>query len=171
MHNRPHCVKQGEKDLQVSSYQAIVLMLFNDAETLTAEQILEATKIRKLCDVIASMLAPQSPINSAQGELLLTLQTLVNGKVRVMKKAPKVWLSVKTESIHQLVECLQGKDVALSDVLSINNAFSNPHRRVKVPQILLKETVGLKYLAYLMPVMMIDGCCSLRRTRRRWRRL
>eukprot|EP01047_Picozoa_sp_COSAG01_P043522 COSAG01_NODE_3871_length_5604_cov_15.632334_4_plen_105_part_00 len=38
---------KGKKELLVSIYQAVVLMLFNDVEALTFTQILEATEIEE----------------------------------------------------------------------------------------------------------------------------
>ncbi|KAK3322302.1 Cullin-domain-containing protein [Apodospora peruviana] len=80
MHNLAHCVvraqfNRGPKELQVSAFQAVVLVLFNDVEdravpVLSYEQISQATGM-------------------AGGELERTLQSLACGKVRVLTKHPK----------------------------------------------------------------------------------
>ena len=62
--------KCGTKELVVSVYQAVVLMLFNDSVTLSYEQIEERTNIPKQ-------------------ELARTLQSLACGKVRVLGKTPR----------------------------------------------------------------------------------
>ncbi|KAH9606214.1 hypothetical protein KSS87_010263 [Heliosperma pusillum] len=70
-----HCVlkvdfPKGKKELAVSLFQAVVLMLFNDAETLSFQDIKDATGIE-------------------DKELRRTLQSLACGKVRVLLKEPK----------------------------------------------------------------------------------
>eukprot|EP00976_Prorocentrum_cordatum_P068315 1179085-Prorocentrum_minimum.AAC.6 len=70
-----HCVlkarfDQGTKELSVSLFQTIVLMLFNDSDKLSFKHILEATGIE-------------------DKELRRTLQSLACGKVRVLQKEPR----------------------------------------------------------------------------------
>ncbi|XP_031622090.1 cullin-4B [Contarinia nasturtii] len=70
-----HCVlkatfDQGPKDLQVSLFQALVLLLFNDNDTLTFEEVKAASGIE-------------------DGELRRTLQSLACGKARVITKVPR----------------------------------------------------------------------------------
>lgn len=70
-----HCVlkawfNQGNKELQVSLFQALVLILFNDADNLSLEDIKAATNIE-------------------DGELRRTLQSLACGKARVLQKNPR----------------------------------------------------------------------------------
>jgi len=70
-----HCVlrsqfKQGNKELQVSLFQAMVLLLFNDYQTLPFKEIKTAT-------------------NMEDTELRRTLQSLACGKARVLIKVPK----------------------------------------------------------------------------------
>lgn len=70
-----HCVlkaqfEQGPKDLQVSLFQALVLILFNDKNLLSFEEI-------------------KSACNIEDGELRRTLQSLACGKARVITKIPK----------------------------------------------------------------------------------
>lgn len=70
-----HCVlrarfKVGLKELVVSLFQALVILLFNTYDELTFEYIKEATNIE-------------------DGELRRTLQSLACGKTRVLNKNPK----------------------------------------------------------------------------------
>ncbi|RAL50260.1 hypothetical protein DM860_007934 [Cuscuta australis] len=61
---------KGKKELAVSLFQTVVLMIFNDAENLSFQDIKEATGIE-------------------DKELRRTLQSLACGKVRVLQKTPK----------------------------------------------------------------------------------
>ena len=70
-----HCVLKatfpcGAKELAVSLFQAVALMLFNDAQQMSFEEIRAATGIEDT-------------------ELRRTLQSLACGKVRVLSKEPK----------------------------------------------------------------------------------
>uniref|UniRef100_A0A1A8LEI2 Cullin-4B n=4 Tax=Nothobranchius TaxID=28779 RepID=A0A1A8LEI2_9TELE len=70
-----HCVlkaefKEGKKELQVSLFQTLVLLMFNEGEEFTLEEIKLATGIE-------------------DGELRRTLQSLACGKARVLTKIPK----------------------------------------------------------------------------------
>ncbi|KAJ8348761.1 hypothetical protein SKAU_G00273500 [Synaphobranchus kaupii] len=70
-----HCVlkaefKEGKKELQVSLFQTLVLLMFNEGEEFTLEEIKQATGIE-------------------DSELRRTLQSLACGKARVLSKIPK----------------------------------------------------------------------------------
>lgn len=70
-----HCVLratfgQGNKELQVSLFQALVLLLFNHHDELSLEDVQQATGVEI-------------------GELRRTLQSLACGKARVLTKLPK----------------------------------------------------------------------------------
>lgn len=70
-----HCVlkaefPKGKKELAVSLFQTVVLMLFNDAQKLSLQDIKDSTSIE-------------------DKELRRTLQSLACGKVRVLQKIPK----------------------------------------------------------------------------------
>ncbi|KAK2719883.1 cullin-4B-like [Artemia franciscana] len=74
-HSLGHCVLKacfplGMKELQVSLYQALVLILFNTSDELGFAEIKEATNIE-------------------DGELRRTLQSLALGKAKVLHKNPK----------------------------------------------------------------------------------
>lgn len=81
-----HCVLKavlphGEKELQVSLFQALVLLLFNSVDVLTYIDIREQTGIES-------------------DELQRTLQSLSLGKVRVLLKSPKVKAVTDTDTFH-----------------------------------------------------------------------
>jgi len=70
-----HCVlkanfRSGQKELQVSLFQALCLMQFNSVDEMTLEEVREASNIE-------------------DGELRRTLQSLACGKARVLSKVPK----------------------------------------------------------------------------------
>jgi cullin-4 len=70
-----HCVlrarfDKGEKELCTSTFQAAVLLLFNDVASLTARAVVEKTGMD-------------------DGECRRTLQSLACGKTRVLTKTPK----------------------------------------------------------------------------------
>ncbi|XP_067008215.1 cullin-4A [Anabrus simplex] len=70
-----HCVlkasfSQGNKELMVSLFQALVLLLFNETDDLSFEEIKATTCIE-------------------DGELRRTLQSLACGKARVLQKTPR----------------------------------------------------------------------------------
>ena len=70
-----HCVlrarfDKGEKELCTSTFQAAVLLLFNDFESLTAKEVVEKTGMD-------------------DGECRRALQSLACGKTRVLTKTPK----------------------------------------------------------------------------------
>ncbi|XP_024285348.1 cullin-4B isoform X1 [Oncorhynchus tshawytscha] len=74
-----HCVlkaefKEGKKELQVSLFQTLVLLMFNEGEEFTLEEIKLATGIVSI---------------EKDGELRRTLQSLACGKARVIHKVPK----------------------------------------------------------------------------------
>lgn len=117
-HSLGHCVvtarfNLGVKELLVSSFQAAVLLLFNQAEedetsggsggVLSYAKIGEATGLEG-------------------GDLVRTLQSLACGRVRVLTKHPK------------------GRDVGSQDTFTVNKAFKDPKVRIKINQIQLKET-------------------------------
>ncbi|KAF0292684.1 Cullin-4B [Amphibalanus amphitrite] len=62
--------RHGYKELHVSLYQALVLLLFNDSTELTLEEVQASTKIEK-------------------DELRRTVQSLACGKARVIQKVPR----------------------------------------------------------------------------------
>uniref|UniRef100_A0A8B9FJA7 Cullin-4B n=1 Tax=Amazona collaria TaxID=241587 RepID=A0A8B9FJA7_9PSIT len=65
-----HLPPEGKKELQVSLFQTLVLLMFNEGEEFSLEEIKQATGIE-------------------DGELRRTLQSLACGKARVLTKSPK----------------------------------------------------------------------------------
>ncbi|KAF4026727.1 hypothetical protein G4228_019442 [Cervus hanglu yarkandensis] len=65
-----HLPPEGKKELQVSLFQTLVLLMFNEGEEFSLEEIKQATGIE-------------------DGELRRTLQSLACGKARVLAKNPK----------------------------------------------------------------------------------
>ena len=136
-HGLAHCVvraqfPKGQKELGVSSFQAIVLLLFNELannETLTYPQIQDATG---LCTPPSSPsprpLQPTPPANphpfsSADVELTRTVQSLACARHRVLRKTP------------------HSRDInPAGDVFAYNPSFTSPLTRIKINQIQLRET-------------------------------
>jgi cullin-4 len=115
----------GEKELTVSLYQAIVLLLFNEVDELTYTDILEQTRM-----VVARANRPGG-LSAGDGdwvpdeqELKRTLQSLACGKKRVLKKHPA------------------GRDVGTKDVFRFNAEFTDPRYQVHINSIQVKETVS-----------------------------
>lgn len=131
-------VLQGKKELQVSLFQTLVLLMFNEGEEFSVEEIHTATGIGYLsahgyCRVSVMAVAPVlrhlSFISSRaeDGELRRTLQSLACGKARVLNKNPR------------------GKDVEDGDRFNFNNEFKHKLFRIKINQIQMKETVPLPF--------------------------
>ena len=77
------CCFEDDPGADSVALQTVVLMLFNDAESLSYSDIKEASGIE-------------------DGELRRTLQSLALGKARVLIKAPKVCLAMKSEEAKQV---------------------------------------------------------------------
>ncbi|KAJ1550943.1 Cullin-4A, partial [Nowakowskiella sp. JEL0078] len=93
----------GLKELSVSLAQTVVLLLFNNNQSLSFKEIRERT-------------------NLDAKELTRTLQSLFNGKARVLIKDSK------------------SKEVLATDMLQYNNDFENPSVKIKINSIQVKET-------------------------------
>ena len=121
--------KGGNKELSVSLYQAIILLLFNEEEELVYTDIKEQTRLGMLVAVF-KCIRPKllCPIDDA--ELQRTLQSLACGKKRVLKKNPV------------------GKDVNVTDKFKFNAEFTDPRRVVHINSIQTKETVRRFSIAY-----------------------
>lgn len=121
----------------MSLFQTLVLLMFNEGEEFSLEEIKLATGIG-LC--YFSRIFFKSSVNrkfvnlvmwitigafclAEDGELRRTLQSLACGKARVLTKIPK------------------SKDVEDGDKFSCNNDFKHKLFRIKINQIQMKETV------------------------------
>ncbi|KAL8949942.1 MAG: hypothetical protein Q9222_003991 [Ikaeria aurantiellina] len=128
-HSLAHCqlkanLPKGNKELVVSSYQAVVLLLFQSHSTndeISYAQIQAATDLSRLSTPHDTCFCSQLLLLD-DVELKRTLQSLACARYRVLSKTPK------------------GKDINNTDTFSINNAFSDAKYRIKINQIQAKET-------------------------------
>lgn len=131
-HSLAHCqlkatFSRGNKELIVSSHQAVVLLAFNDrsaGDQVLYTEIQASTNLgmygasrqhRKQCEFANHLYIDDT-------ELQRTLQSLACARYRVLTKAPK------------------GKDVNYNDTFVVNTNFSDPKYRIKINQIQAKET-------------------------------
>lgn len=150
-----HCVLKsvfphGDKELQVSLFQALVLLLFNETDKRIFTEIKTATGIgwqslslslsprsflmyilsshtlvHTYNVIISPFILSFSPhAHTEEGELRRTLQSLSLGKARVLTKLPKV------------------KEVNDGDQFTFNGDFKHRMCRIKINQVQLKETVS-----------------------------
>jgi cullin-4 len=98
-----HLIFKGKKELSMSLFQSVILLLFNDHDSLTTSELLKLTNLEYL-------------------ELKRTLLSLSCSKTRILIKEPRV------------------PQVEDTDKFSLNPNFSNPHYRIKVNSIQIKET-------------------------------
>ena len=90
---------RGKKyEFSLSTYQAIILLLFNRNPQWTVKQVEEETSIPR-------------------NDLMRSIQSLACGKIRVLAKEPK------------------SRDVAENHCISVNEAFTAPQFRIKIPLI------------------------------------
>ena len=87
----------------MSLFQSVVLLLFNDHDSLTTSELFKLTNLESI-------------------ELKKTLLSLSCSKTRILLKEPKV------------------SQVEDGDIFTLNLNFSNPHYRIKVNSIQIKET-------------------------------
>lgn len=130
-HALAHCQMRATfgkttKELVVSSFQAVVLLLFNavaEGEHLTYSHILTESGLRKF-DHNACFIPTVRILTSflAEPEVKRTLQSLACAKLRPLTKHPK------------------GKDISPTDTFTFNPDFTHPKYRVKINQVQLKET-------------------------------
>jgi cullin-4 len=112
--------KAGPKDLTVSLYQAVVLLLFNDANDLSYKDILEQTRMVHLADV-----EKDERWLPDDKELRRTLQSLACGKKKVLRKRP------------------EGREVGDDDVFRFNADFTDPRAKVHINSVQISETASL----------------------------
>jgi len=128
-HALAHCqmkasFPRGNKELVVSSFQAVVLLLFNGLdldEHLSYSHILSETGLRKYFRD-TSCVQRRANIQIAEPEVKRTLQSLACAKLRPLTKHPK------------------GKEINDTDTFTIDPLFEHPKYRVKINQVQLKET-------------------------------
>jgi len=59
-----------------------------------------------------------------------------------------------------ITDYLKGRDVAVSDKFAVNEKFKNPHKRVKINQIQLRETVSVTWCTAIMAVKKRVHCLT-----------
>ncbi|KZP32792.1 hypothetical protein FIBSPDRAFT_882127 [Athelia psychrophila] len=102
----------GNKELSVSLYQCVVLLLFNDNVELAYKDIEEGTRMGEL--------SYDGSVDVS--ELKRTLQSLACGMKKVLRKRP------------------EGKDVNDGDIFFFNTDFTDPRTKVHINSIQAKET-------------------------------
>ena len=112
----------GVKELSVSLYQAIVLLLFNESTEIPFLDVKEQTSMGE------SQLTqdPEWRVNltiTDDAEVRRTLQSLACGKKKVLKKIPP------------------GKDINNNDVFKFNVDFTDQHAKVHINSIQAKVSV------------------------------
>ena len=134
----------GEKELSVSLYQAVILLLFNDSDSLSYADIKEQTRLGKSGYLTRTWVTlTQGPADDA--ELQRTLQSLACGKKRVLRKHPL------------------GKDVNKTDTFHFNADFTDPRYQVHINSIQAKETVHCLHVSLSKPDLLTLFPCRLRR--------
>ena len=136
--------KAGEKELSVSLYQAVILLLFNDSDSLSYADIKEQTRLGKSGYLTRTCVTlTQGPADDA--ELQRTLQSLACGKKRVLRKHPL------------------GKDVNKTDTFHFNADFTDPRYQVHINSIQAKETVHCLHVDLSKRGLLTLFPCRLRR--------
>jgi hypothetical protein len=152
---------KGAKELSVSLLQALVLLLFNDADELSYEAIKEELGVKddkELQRTLLSLSAGKVRGAAFLQELLgLAAAVVTLGLLCVLPAAARVHctalpllqlhscigcaaVSVLPHQVRVLLKSPKGPEVARTDVFSYNAAFSNPLFRIKVNNIQMKET-------------------------------
>jgi len=138
-HSLGHCTlkaffPKGKKELSVSLFQTIVLMLFNDAEELSCKEILEATGL-----------------DDSKGELKRTLQSLACGKVRVLVKEPKGipvnendkfrFRNDFSAKLHRIkINSIQMKETIIENIKTKQNVFQDRQYQIDAAIVRIMKT-------------------------------
>jgi len=134
-HNLGHCVlvarfTAGTKRLEVSQFQAMVLLCFNDTDALSCADIQAATAIEA-------------------GEVRRTLQSLSLGKQRVLlRQRPSEESKPAAEGAAAAAGAAAGgggkasKEILDGTVFRFNAKYTNPKTRIHINTIQLKATVA-----------------------------
>ena len=136
MHSLDHCTLKadfggkegggGKKELNVSLYQALVLLLFNDRgeeDKLGFKEIVAQTGLGGLRPGLGRPGQSLADARTEPKEAKRTLQSLACAKHKVLTKHPK------------------GREVDESDEFTFNGSFRDEKYRLKINQIQQKETV------------------------------
>ncbi|KAH7568571.1 hypothetical protein JRO89_XS06G0016500 [Xanthoceras sorbifolium] len=119
-----HCVlkaefPKGKKELAVSLFQTVVLMLFNDAQNLSFQDVKDATGIE-------------------DKELRRTLQSLACGKVRVLQKVGARWLDLHVEFL--VVNAIQMKETVEENTSTTERVFQDRQYQVDAAIVRIMKT-------------------------------
>jgi cullin-4 len=115
--------RSGLKELSVSMYQGIALLLFSTSIEISFRDIREQTNMSK-DNVCTAGYVLNIPLLLDHDELRRTLQSLACGKKKVLKKIPP------------------GKEVDDTDVFRYNADFEDPHPKIHINSIQAKESVS-----------------------------
>ena len=121
--------KAGTKELSVSLYQAVVLLLFNEATEIPFMDIKEQTNIGEIFLFLYCL--TQLPISWLDDEeLRRVLQSLACAKKKVLKKLPA------------------GRDIHDADMFKFNADFDDPRPKVHINSIQAKVSVLASFLIF-----------------------
>lgn len=132
----------GKKELTLTLYQALVLLLFNEEDEMPFGRIAEATGL-------VSDATDSKPADAT--ELRRVLQSLACGKKKVLRKTPP------------------GKEVDDADVFRFNAEFTDPKYKVHISSILVHDTVSTPPFRLPRPRSSVHSPKSRARRRRRSR--
>ena len=123
--------KAGTKELSVSLYQAVVLLLFNEATEIPFVDIKEQTNIGKISFILLYFCLTHLPVSWLDDEeLRRVLQSLACAKKKVLKKLPA------------------GRDVHDADIFKFNADFDDPRPKVHINSIQAKVSVFASLLIF-----------------------
>ena len=116
----------GDKELSISLYQAVVLLLFNEGSEIGFKEIKETTRMGMfsyfLLVVLLIMICDFFELVE-DADLRRTLQSLACASKKVLRKRPP------------------GRDVNDTDTFRFNADFTDPQYKVHISSIQSKETV------------------------------
>lgn len=131
---------KGRREISVSTFQATVLLLFNDAQQLTYEDIANATGIKdpdELKRTVLSLFAGQFRVISRIGDASASnSQPSTPNANEGDGSAP----AANASSTNAHSSAIEKKEIAPTDVFEFNEEFTSKKIRIKINQIQLKET-------------------------------
>lgn len=119
---------KGRREISVSTFQATILLLFNDAQQLSYADIGAASGIKDA------------------DELKRTLLSLFAGQFRVLNKVgeassqPTTPTNDEGTTPHLTAAAAEKREIAPTDIFQFNEEFTSKKVRIKINQIQLKET-------------------------------
>lgn len=119
---------KGRRELSVSTFQATILLLFNEAQELSYAEIATATGIKD------------------EDELKRTILSLFAGQFKVITRvgdatnSPAAPASPTNRDEDGPGPSVEKRDILPADIFTFNNDFTSKKVRIKINQIQLKET-------------------------------